>query len=144
MPSDRHLVCLAVYLLLERDGHVALLRRANTGWEDGKYSLVAGHVDANESALTAAVREAEEEAAVVISPADLTLVHTMHRNDSSTYVDLYFTVSSWAGEPRVMEQEKADDLAWFPLTSLPTNIVPSVEKALRFISQGVTYSELDW
>jgi 8-oxo-dGTP diphosphatase len=144
MPVDRHLVCFAVYLLLEREGHVALMRRSHTGWQDGRYSLIAGHVDPGESALTAAVREAEEEAAVIIAPEDLTLVHTMHRNDEVTYVDLYFAASSWAGDPRVMEPNKADDLAWFPLTSLPEDIVPAVEQALTCISAGVAYSDLGW
>lgn len=52
---------VSVYLILVKDGKVLLLRRANTGYEDGNYGLVAGHLDGDESATTGMVREASEE-----------------------------------------------------------------------------------
>jgi 8-oxo-dGTP pyrophosphatase MutT (NUDIX family) len=39
----------AVHLLLIKNDQILLLRRFNTGWQDGFYSLPAGHVDAGES-----------------------------------------------------------------------------------------------
>jgi len=33
------------HLLLFKDEHVLLLRRENTGYEDGNYGVVAGHID---------------------------------------------------------------------------------------------------
>ena len=55
---------VAVYLLLLREGHVLLLRRHNTGYEDGNYSVIAGHVDPGERVTQALVREAAEEAGI--------------------------------------------------------------------------------
>ena len=44
---------VAVYLLLIRDGQILLLRRYNTGYEDGNYGVIAGHVERDERVTTA-------------------------------------------------------------------------------------------
>lgn len=69
----------AVYLFLRKDNKVLLLKRANTGYQDGKYSVPAGHLDGDEVATKAMVREAQEEVGVVVDPKDMKLVHVCHR-----------------------------------------------------------------
>ena len=39
----------AVYLVLIKDGKVLMLERKNTGYMDGWYSFIAGHVEKGES-----------------------------------------------------------------------------------------------
>ncbi|HEX4662734.1 MAG TPA: NUDIX domain-containing protein, partial [Candidatus Saccharimonadales bacterium] len=75
---DRFKVVPAVYIILERDNKILLLRRFNTGYEDGNYTMPSGHLDGGESATTAAVREAMEEAGVTIKSQDLELAHAMY------------------------------------------------------------------
>ena len=69
---------VAVHLLLVEGGRILLLRRFNTGYEDGNYSLLAGHIGGGEELKAAMIREAREEAGIEISASDLSVVGVMH------------------------------------------------------------------
>jgi ADP-ribose pyrophosphatase YjhB (NUDIX family) len=140
-PEKRFKLILSVYLFLIKDSKVLLLRRANTGYEDGKYGLPAGHADGNETARVATAREAKEEAGVDVKPEELKLAHCMHRLQEDERVDFFFVADKWEGEPKNMEPEKCDDLSWFPLDNLPPNTIPYIKQALESYQQGIYYSE---
>ena len=143
----RHTNIIAAYLVLNKNGQTLLLKRQNTGYHDGDYSLVAGHVDPGESFTTCMVREAKEEADITINPDDLTVAHTMHRkskSDGSERVDIFFTTKKWHGKIKNCEPHKCAELTWFKPNKLPENIVPCVGHALKKINSGVTYSEYGW
>src|SRR5690348_14350363 len=131
-PPTRFTLPCAVHLfLLRRDGEVLLLRRANTGYEDGSYSVVAGHLDGGEEVVAAAIREAREEAGIPLDPPDLTLVGDMHRRaEDGERIDFFLAASSWSGAITNAEPHKCDELAWFPLDALPANVIPYVRRAL--------------
>ena len=133
-----------VHLVLQREGRTLLLKRFNTGFEDGNYSLVAGHVDGNESARTALCREAMEEAGLSILPDDLALCHVIHRKSEEERMSLFFTPSRWQGEPSNMEPHKCSELSWFPTDALPDNMVGYVRHALQQVASGLIYSEFGW
>lgn len=139
---DRFKLVAAVYILFVRDGKLLMLRRFNTPYENGKYSLVAGHVDGGESLAQAAIREAKEESGVIIKSEDLQLKVAMHRLDDREQVDFFFEAKIWAGEPKIMEPNKCDDLSWFPLDQLPENTIPYIREAIRCYREGIFYSEL--
>jgi 8-oxo-dGTP diphosphatase len=135
---------VAVHLFFLRGDEVLLLRRFNTGYEDGNYSVVAGHVEAGESVLQAAVREAWEEVGVSLKPGDMQVVHVMSRKSEDERVDFFLTIKDWPGEIANHEPQKCDDLAWFPISALPDNIIPYVRFALEKYVNGDIFSEFGW
>jgi len=144
MNKERFKLVCAVHLLLIKDGKILLLRRYNTGYEDGNYSVIAGHLDGGETATVAMAREALEEGNMTVDPSDLSVVHTMHRQADDERIDFFLTTEKWNGEPTIMEQDKCDDLQWFPLDSLPQNIVPYVLSGITSFRANKQYSEFGW
>lgn len=144
MKKERFKLTPAVYLVIIKDNKILLSRRKDTGWEDGKYSLVSGHVEAGESATAAMVREAKEEADITIDPKDLKLVHIMHRMSTEERIDLYFSVKKWIGIPKNMEQDRCDDMRWFNLDDLPKNLIKCMQIGLKNSLAGIIYSEVNW
>jgi len=90
------------------------------------------------------VREAQEEAGIKIDAKDLRMVHVIHRKSKEERIDFFFTTDSWQGEITNKEPHKCDDLSWFALENLPTNIVPEVRQALEQWQKGEVYSEFGW
>ncbi len=149
MAKERNKVVPASYLVLRKDGKILLLRRFNTGYEDGNYSVVAGHVDAGETFTSTIVRESKEEAGIDVDPADLRVVHVMHRDSGESdglneRVDVFLEANAWQGEIENKEPHKCDDLSWFDMTDLPENVIPYIRKAVECIRDGVFYSEYGW
>lgn len=140
---NRFRAVVAVHLMLLRGDAVLLLRRQNTGYEDGNFSLIAGHLDGNETATAAMVREAAEEAHIAIDPADLRCVHVMHRKEAhgDERIDLFFTAAEWQSEPTIGEPEKCGELRWAERDALPPNVVPYIRAALQQIGANMPYSE---
>lgn len=142
----------AVYLILERGdfndgGEILMLQRANTGYMDGMYSFVAGHIEFGESVLEAIVREAEEEAGITITSADLTFAHVCHRKseDDLIYYDFFFRASAWRGEVTNTEPDRCSDLSWFAKDSLPQNAIPYIRIIIDLIfSQKEDFSQYNW
>ena len=69
--NERMKLPVSAQLFLIEGDEILLLRRYNTGYEDGNYSIVAGHIDGNESVIKAMQREALEEAGIKIKEEDL-------------------------------------------------------------------------
>ncbi|WP_298676397.1 NUDIX domain-containing protein [uncultured Lentibacter sp.] len=144
MSDTRDAFFVEAHLVLIRDGKLLMLLRQNTGYMDGHWGLVAGHVDAGETFRQAMAREAAEEAGLTIAPEALHLAHIMHRNSDTERVSLFFTTEANPGTPRNMEPEKCAALTWQPQEALPARTIPYIRAALTQIAQGQRYSEFGW
>jgi len=137
----------ASHLLLEKGNKVLLSRRFNTGFKDGQYSFVSGHVEQGEPATAAIIREAKEEANVTIKKEDLDLIYVLHRKSdykAQERVDFFFKTKKWKGKIKNNEPKKCDDLAWFDKKKLPSNTMGHLKKVLKEIEKGKTYGEDGW
>lgn len=140
--SSRFTMVVAVHLILIKDEKVLLSRRFNTGYEDGNFSVPAGHVEKDESCLAAMIREAKEEIDIEINSNDLFLGHVMHRKTDRASVDFFFICKKWAGVPRINEKDKCDLLEWFEFQSLPNNTIIYIREAITFLLNDKKYSEM--
>jgi 8-oxo-dGTP pyrophosphatase MutT (NUDIX family) len=143
--ADRHLI--DAHVLLVRDGEVLLTRRRDPDPRfDGLWHLPSGKLDAGESVLAAAVREAFEEVGVVIDPGDLRHVHTSHANGFGVEprLGLYFEVRRWSGEPENREPAKCSEVRWFGLDALPADIIAYPAAGIAGYLRGEPFGVLGW
>lgn len=143
---ERFRIAVGVNVLLVKDGKCLLIRRANTGWADGYYTIPAGHLDGNEPLTAAAAREVKEEVGITIEPSDLTLVHVMHRSDKEDdqeRLDFLFLASKWQGDPYIAEPDKADELGWFAIDKLPDHTLENVRRMLTTYKTQLL-NEVNW
>lgn len=142
--KERFKLISAVHSFLVRNGSILLLRRFNTGYEDGNYSVPAGHLDGGEKASDAMVREAFEEIKIKIKLGDLHMVHVMHRKSTEERIDFFFEVKKWKGKIEIGEPNKCDELRWCSFDKLPGNIVPYVKTAMQHYRKNAFFSEFGW
>jgi 8-oxo-dGTP diphosphatase len=135
---------VTVHLLFFRADQVLLLRRFNTGYADGQYSVPAGHLDGRETVLAAAAREAEEETGLLLDEANIIFSSVMHRIDGDERVDFFVRVQQWHGEPSNAEPDKCDELRWVHVNELPNNTIPYVRKAIQNHWDGIKFDEFGW
>ena len=130
----------AVYLIIREENKVLLIRRFNTGWMDGMYSLPAGHVDGSETIQEAMAREAKEEVNLDILPEVLFVLHTMHRKSDYEYFDFFLETTKYTGVLNNNEKDKCDEIKWFSINSLPENTLDYIKEAFKQISEGKNFS----
>jgi 8-oxo-dGTP pyrophosphatase MutT (NUDIX family) len=133
-----------VHLFFFRERQILMLRRFNTGFADGMYSVPAGHLDGGETVIAAAAREAQEEVGVRLDADCIRFSHVMHRLDGDERVDFFVHVTHWDGEPVNAEPEKCDDIRWVDVDDLPTNTVPYIRQALHNHRTGIRFDEFGW
>ncbi len=147
--KERFKIIPEVFLLLIKGDEILLARRFQTGYQDGNYGLPAGHGEYGETMREGIAREALEEIGITIKPDNLKFVLTQHRwspdkENPHARIGFYFVPEKFTGEIRNAEPDKCDDLQFFPLTSLPSNMVPHVRAVIEAYLAGEKYNEFNW
>ncbi|MBQ8968583.1 MAG: NUDIX domain-containing protein [Bacteroidaceae bacterium] len=138
---------LAIHILLIKGNKILLLKRYNTGYEDGKYSLIAGHVEKGESLTETAIREAWEEVGITITAIDVKICGSMHRRSEDERIDYFAVVKHWKGQEHICEPSKCNELIWCDIKELPNNTIPYIKTAIKNYchhSDTIWYEEFGW
>lgn len=144
MESERFKVSITVGLILEINNQILLMRRCNTGYMDGKYALIAGHVEKGESLKQAMVREAKEEIGIDITEEDLDFVCGIRRGNNDNYINFYLKSNKYNGNIENLELDKCDDLKWFKISNLPDNMIANDRKAIYNMENNISFEEYDF
>jgi 8-oxo-dGTP pyrophosphatase MutT (NUDIX family) len=132
---------VSIHLVCEDAGKHLLIRRAGSPYFPGYLSLVAGHVEADETPVEALVREVAEEIGVTLSPRDLNFRNVVYRRlPDRIYVDYFFGTEDLPASPRIVEHDKITELGYFDIADHRDEIVPYVFMAL---SHPDLYLEFD-
>lgn len=143
----RFAMSVSVFVIVRSGEKVLLLRRANTGWKDGFFSLPAGGHDGNETLAAAAVRELKEETSIHAEVSDMKLVHLLHCNtgdSGSEWLGAFFEAEKWSGKPLLVENEKHDQIGWYDICDLPSNTIPYTKQGIELSQQQVAFSAYGW
>lgn len=135
-------VFVDVMMILERDGHVLLAERANTGYADGALNLPSGKLEPDEDVVAAAVRETFEEVGIHVDRDDVRAVHVMHHRgpEGNTRIGWFFAAQRWEGEPYNAEPHKCAGLLWAPIDALPAHTWPYTVAGIAAYRERVPYS----
>lgn len=121
---------IVVHVFLVRHQMVLLARRTNTGFEDGNYGPVGGHLEPEESLLECAIRECQEEIGVTLIPTAVRIVGVTHyTSPTGNGIDFFLQATEWQGEPIPLAE--CDQLSWALPEDLPSNTIPFVRRALE-------------
>ena len=145
-PAESYRPHVGVHLILTEGRKVLLLRRANTGFADGSWSVPGGALEDGETLPAAAAREAKEEVGIIIDPADLAFAHLCHHADPDglSRIGVFFAASRWEGKPVNAEPGKCSQIAWHELSELPGDIVSYVRTGLTAYGRGMAFSLDRW
>jgi len=134
-------VTLKVRLILYDKGQILLLKQTKPN--GGNYTLVGGTIEPGESARQCLIREAHEEAAILLKEKDLQLVHVLQKvKNARQRIVLYFKAYRWEGELQARETHKFKEAQWFHLDELPKNLTATVRQVLEQYRQGNLFSEI--
>ena len=128
----RNMVPSTVLLILRKENQVLLMKRANTGYEDGNYGFPGGHIEKGEHIFSAIIREAKEELGITLKKEDLTIFKVLQRKTADNfYIDFLITCDKWEGTLVNQESEKCDEIVWKDMHALPENVIPFMKNIFK-------------
>jgi 8-oxo-dGTP diphosphatase len=138
--AGRLRVPMDAYMLLERDGQVLMMRRAEGAtYAAGLLCPPSGHVEADETVSDAAIRETAEETGVRLRPDEVRCATVVHHRGPGGQVRIgwFFAAEpGWTGEPVNQEPSKHAGMVWIDPAAPPGDLVAYTWAGLRAWQSG--------
>ncbi len=117
----------ASHMIITKEGKILLQKRKGSKLWPGYYALPAGHIDDGENQYDALVREAKEEMGINLNSKNIINSYVVLRRNYfeidgkklEPYIDYYFEIEKYQGEPKIIEENKCEELLWVDPYNLP-------------------------
>ena len=140
---ERFKVCVAVHMIMIRDGKILLQRRNNPNKHAYlKLGMPAGHLEQGENVNDAIVREMKEELGIELK--DYKLVQVMNLNGDTDVYDAYFYIcDDYSGEITNMELDNSKTLEWYSVSEPIDDLMDYEKYALeKYLENSGNYFTL--
>ena len=140
--GPRKMILNCAGAVIVRDGKILFQRRA----DNGKWGLIGGLVEMNETYEETALREIREETGLEVKPESFLGIFHNHdmvwsNGDAAHVISAMFTASIVSGEPRI--DEESYELRFFGKDELPELFAEDHIAALDAYFRGIRYPLLE-
>lgn len=139
--SERFKNSVCVDIMLVKGNKILLMKRKNTGSDDGMYELPGGHLESNEDLYDAMIREAKEELLIDLKREDLKIVHLMHHYTGER-LNFIFSVDAQNLDPKIGELNKCEGLVWANINNIPNETTDKVKTMIQNIINEEFYDKM--
>ena len=139
----KSVVCCDLMLtkVVDNETYILLMKRQNTGSDDGFFELPGGHLEKEEDLFDAMIRETEEELSIKLKRKDLKLIHLLHHYNGER-LNFIFEAELKNYKPQIGEPNKCSELRWVKINKLPSKTTSKVKKIVNNIINDKFYDKL--
>lgn len=140
---------IGVHLMLIQEGRL-LLQERKGGFTDGIYTPVSGHVDKGEGVIDALVREAKEEAGIILNKENLKISVIAHLLDApykgkrADIINYFIFTDCYEGVIENKEPDKTKTLAFYDMDKLPNKLMSHIFEVINAYKRGDNYVVLNY
>lgn len=144
MTDEHQRPLIGAHLMLIKNNKL-LLQKRNSGALKGVYTPISGHVDGHETVIEALVREAQEEADIILNPKDLEVKIVAHlpnapyKGGHQDIINFFCFTDKFEGEIKNKEPDKCESLDFYDLDNLPSELMSHIFEVLKAYKLGQTY-----
>lgn len=132
---------LLIKKVINNETYILLMKRMNTGFNDGEYELPGGHLEKGEDLFESMIREAKEELLIDLKKEDIKIIHLLHHY-SGERLNFIFETDGTNLNPKIGEKDKCSNLDWFKINDLPNETTDKVKQIISNIIDNKFYDKL--